>query len=117
MRSVAEAVLERFQDQVALDFGHGAADEVTRDLFGCHYRKTLARFAPPRGGAQCAPHPARFAKFKVSVRLIPDEKAWWNYTRGQCATKPAVRRQFAVRGEEGLLAILLDARQIGRAHV
>src|SRR4029453_10998009 len=44
---------------------------------------------PTPQGAQCAPHPARFAQFKVSVRLIPDEKARWNDARWQCATKPA----------------------------
>ena len=33
MGAVAEAVLERLQDQVALDLGHGAADEIAGDLF------------------------------------------------------------------------------------
>ena len=36
MRAVAEAVLERLQDQVALDLGDGAADEVAGDLLGRH---------------------------------------------------------------------------------
>src|SRR6185437_3225350 len=34
VRAVAEAVLERLQDEVALDLGDGAADEVARDLLG-----------------------------------------------------------------------------------
>src|SRR5262245_9909762 len=38
MGAVAETVLERFQDQVALDFGHGAANEIAGDLFGRHDR-------------------------------------------------------------------------------
>jgi hypothetical protein len=31
-------VLERFQDQVALDLGDGAANQVPGNLFGCHGR-------------------------------------------------------------------------------
>ena len=34
MRAVAETVLERFQDQVALDFGDRATDQVAGNLFG-----------------------------------------------------------------------------------
>ncbi len=38
MRAVAEAVLERLQDQIALDLGHGAADQIAGDLLGGHRR-------------------------------------------------------------------------------
>src|SRR5262249_8748047 len=34
VRAIAEAVLERLQNQIALDLGHGAADQVTGDLLG-----------------------------------------------------------------------------------
>ena len=36
MGAVAEAMLERFQDEIALDLGHGAADQVAGDLLGGH---------------------------------------------------------------------------------
>ena len=38
MGAVAEAVLERLQDQVALDLRHGAADQIAGDLLGGHGR-------------------------------------------------------------------------------
>src|SRR5262245_28353666 len=63
---------------------------------------------PTRRGAQRAPHPARFAQFKVSVRLIPDEKAKWNrawYNACKPGYVPAV-----MRGNGRLLTVLLDAR-------
>src|SRR5262245_16868801 len=71
--------------------------------------KNPCTVCPTRRGAQCAPYPARFAQFKVSVRLIPDEKHGGITRVGNA--RLAVRRQFAIRGEEGLLAVLLDARR------
>jgi hypothetical protein len=38
VRAVAETISQRFQDQVTLDFRHGAADEIARDLLGGHSR-------------------------------------------------------------------------------
>ena len=34
MGAIAEAMLQRFQNQVPLDVGHGAADQRARHLFG-----------------------------------------------------------------------------------
>ena len=52
MRAVAEAMLERLQDQVSLDFGHRAADQIAGDLFGRHGRMRCdvraARLVEPR---------------------------------------------------------------------
>jgi len=33
MCTVAQAVLERFKDEIAFHFGHGTADQVASDLF------------------------------------------------------------------------------------
>ena len=46
MRAVAEAMLERLQDQVALDIRHRAADQRARHLLGGD-----RRHAPRRGDA------------------------------------------------------------------
>jgi hypothetical protein len=46
VRTVAEAVLERFQDQIALDFRHGAPDEVAGNLLSGDCRMSCEVCAP-----------------------------------------------------------------------
>src|SRR5579885_1010370 len=48
MRAIAEAVLERFEDEVALDLGARATDEIARHLFG-GYGSMGSRAGAPRG--------------------------------------------------------------------
>src|SRR5262249_25479575 len=36
VRAIPQTVLERLEDEVSLDFGHHAADQITGDLLGCH---------------------------------------------------------------------------------
>src|SRR5512135_2643733 len=51
MGAVAKAVLERLKDQVALDFGHCAANQIVGDMFGSHSRMGnvgVVRLAEPR---------------------------------------------------------------------
>src|SRR4029077_15317191 len=80
-------------------------------------RKNLAPVLSCPQGAKRAPHPARFAQFKVSVRLIPEDAGSKNYFA--TTTVPAAdirmnrrprRPAFQTRNVERLLAVLLDAR-------
>src|SRR6185312_16771090 len=36
VRAIAEAVLERLQDQIPFDFGHGSPDQIAGNLFGSY---------------------------------------------------------------------------------
>ena len=46
MRAVAKAMLERLQNQIALDFGHGAANQIARDLLGAELRTAASLGVP-----------------------------------------------------------------------
>ena len=145
MGTVAKAVLERLKDQVALDFGHCAANQIAGDLFGGHSRMGgnvgAVRLAEPRaiwrqnvvdtnfraGRESHQLHPAlmisvlvtldftlqsaRFAQFKVSVRLIPPADCTKEIRgRGKEITG-ALAPAFTSRRGKSLLAVLLNARR------